>query len=142
MNWGKKLILGMSVFILFILVLSFIMISSSNNDALVETDYYEKGQSYNEEYNAKQNAIKDRVLPIVSPDSSAIRITFPAAVRYRLLCRRASDAGLDTTFSGQLAAEQALILDKSALRSGPWTFRIDYTVNNRDYLFIQEVKMP
>lgn len=47
MNWGTKLIIGMALFMAFIIGLAVFMLNS-NADPLVDKDYYEKGLKYDE----------------------------------------------------------------------------------------------
>jgi hypothetical protein len=65
MNWGTKLIIGMLLFMSFIVVLGVLMIRS-DSDALVETNYYEKGLNYDDEYAAKTQVGKDQASPEIS----------------------------------------------------------------------------
>lgn len=54
MNWGKGLIISMTIFIAFIVGLGFYMVN--NNDALYETDYYQRGEAHSETMVAEEVA--------------------------------------------------------------------------------------
>ncbi|RZM29342.1 MAG: hypothetical protein EOO88_05320 [Pedobacter sp.] len=60
MNWGTKIIIGMAVFMAFILVLGIFMIRS-NPDPLVDEDYYEKGLNYDQELKRMEEIKKDSI---------------------------------------------------------------------------------
>lgn len=54
MNWGKALIISMTIFIVFIVGLGFYMVN--NNDSLYEKDYYQKGEAHTETMEAEEIA--------------------------------------------------------------------------------------
>ena len=142
MNWGKKLVTGLALFMIFMVTLGTIMIMRSGEDALIESDYYEKGQRYNEQYQAKQNALNDMTVPVLLTDQNGVTITFPLPVKYRLTCKRLSDQDMDKIFEGSTEAEQIIELLKGDLPAGPWMLKIEYSANNKDYLFEGEIMMP
>ena len=141
MNWGKKLVIGMAVFMTFIITLGTMMIMRNDEDSLVEQNYYEKGQNYNKEFQQKQDAADDRLLPKISTSNSALTIVFPVQVKYHLICRRPSDAAMDQTLSGT-TADGTIAIQSGTLKSGPWSVRIEYVVEGKNYLFEDEIIMP
>lgn len=142
MNWGTKLVIGMAVFMAFIITLGAMMIMRNDEDSLVEQNYYEKGQNYNKEFQEKQNAADDQILPTVSTSNSALTIVFPVPVKYHLICRRPSDADLDQTLSGATEADGTIAIQSGSMKSGPWSLRIEYEANGKNYLFEDEIVMP
>jgi hypothetical protein len=83
MNWGTKLIIGMLLFMSFIVVLGVLMVRS-DNDALVETNYYEKGLNYDQEYAAKTQVGKDQASPVTSITAAQISIQFKTSAKGKL----------------------------------------------------------
>ncbi len=91
LNWGHKLVIGMSAFILFIVIMVFRMFS--NSDGLEEKGYYEKGNQYQGRIDEMKNveAFRDSVLLSFSdgilqlkftagaPDSAVFRALKPDA---------------------------------------------------------------
>ncbi|HEY0669145.1 MAG TPA: FixH family protein [Sphingobacteriaceae bacterium] len=142
MNWGKKLILGMASFMIFIVVLGSIMIMRSDNDALIENDYYEKGQTYDKVYNAKKDAADDMITPVITTDQYGVTITFPVAVEYKLHCKRSSDYRMDKIIKGNTDNNCTIKLMKGDLAPGPWLLKIEYTPDEKIYLFEGEIMMP
>ena len=142
MNWGKKLVTGLALFMIFMITLGTIMIMRSGEDALIESDYYEKGQRYNEQYQAKQNALDDMTVPVLFTDQNGVTITFPLPVKYKLTYKRLSNQHMDKVFEGSTEAEQIIELLKGDLPAGPWMLKIEYSANNKDYLFEGEIMMP
>ncbi|WP_256004617.1 MULTISPECIES: FixH family protein [Pedobacter] len=56
MNWGSKIIIGMALFMSFIILLGIMMVRSTP-DPLVDEDYYEKGLNYDQELRVKQHRL-------------------------------------------------------------------------------------
>ena len=142
MNWGKKLVVGMALFMAFIVTLGTMMIMRNGDDSLVEQNYYEKGQNYNTDFEKKQRAQDDQMTPKVATSNAGVNIIFPAPVSYQLICRRPSDAHMDQRLSGSTAEDGRIDIPQGVLRPGPWSLRIEYTVNGNQYLFEEEIVVP
>ena len=141
MNWGSKLVLAMGLFMAFIITLSVKMILS-NDDALIEKDYYEKGLNYDETYNSKQSAIADSVVPAIDVNEYGLSISFPDPASCRLNFKRLSDARMDTTFNRDTDEDFSIQVFEGDLQSGPWLLKLNYTINEKNYLLEQEIIMP
>jgi hypothetical protein len=141
MNWGKKLVIGMGSFMIFILSLGAIMIMGNEKDTLIDNDYYEKGQAYDIYYKKKQAASDDGVIPEVIVNQYGITITFCTAVHYRIICRRLSDRNMDKTFEGYTEEDHDVQILNGQLQSGPWLLRIEYSHDNKEYVYETEVRM-
>lgn len=142
MNWGKKLITGLVLFMIFIMGLATVMIMKSGDDALIENNYYEKGQTYDAQYAAKQNAMTDQVVPVITTDEYGTTIAFPLPVNYKLICKRLSDSRMDKVFEGMTRKDRGIKLTKNDLHPGPWLLTIEYTIDDKKYLFEGEIRMP
>jgi hypothetical protein len=142
MNWGMKLMIGMGAFMAFIITLGTLMMMRYDDDSLVDQNYYEKGQNYNLELEKKQNALHDRMLPGISTPDGELIINFPAQVRYRLICRRPSDARMDQSLTGSTGADGIVAIQRKSLKPGPWSIRIEYEAGGRKYLFEDEIVIP
>ena len=59
MNWGTKLVIGMGLFMAFIITLVVFMMRSGSDD-LVDKDYYQKGIEYDKEYTRKNQVQQDQ----------------------------------------------------------------------------------
>lgn len=141
MNWGTKLIFAMALFMAFILTLSIRMIFS-NDDALIESNYYENGLNYSQKYNAKQSAITDSVLPSIKLDNSGMHICFVAPAHCKLSFKRASDSKQDTVFHRFTDQDHCIRTSAGQIGKGPWFFSIEYKLNNKTYLFEKDILMP
>lgn len=131
----------MGLFMVFILCLVAIMIMKSGEDALIENNYYEKGQAFDVDYNKKQLAIDNKVVPVINTNGLGATITFPVPVKYTVVCRRLSDADMDRTFEGYTDEDRSIKIQKGDLEPGPWLLRIEYTANAKSYLFEVEINM-
>lgn len=141
MNWGTKLTIGMILFMAFIVTLVFMMLGPHKADSLIETDYYEKGQMFDLDYNAKQRAKADEMLPVIVADAEGLKLNFPAPVSYQVTLRRLSDAALDKNYRSN-SAQKSLIIPAGELKSGSWLLRIQYNAKGKDYLFQDKVIIP
>lgn len=141
MNWGTKLTIGMILFMAFIVTLVFMMLGPHKADSLIETDYYEKGQTFDADYNAKHQAVKDSMLPDVSADETGLSVKFPAPVMYNASLRHLSDAAMDKQVKSDSAILN-LIIPHHQLKPGSWLLRIQYQVNSKNYLFQEKILVP
>ena len=141
MNWGTKLVIGMVLFMGFIATLVFFMIINNDQDALIEKDYYEKGQNYDLDYKAMQDARDDKIIPIITTDEKGTTILFPVAVAYEMLWRRLSDPSLDRTFKSDIPKNEVFI-PLNDLKSGSWLLRIQYKINEKKYLYQNKIMIP
>jgi hypothetical protein len=142
MNWGKKLVIGMAAFMIFIASLGAVMIMRNDDDGLIEGDYYEKGQAFDVDYKAKQDAIDDMVVPVITTNEYGVTITFPVPVKYQVICRRLSDYHMDKVFNGYTDEDRDIQILKGTLEPGPWLLRIQYSTRKKNYLFEGEIMMP
>lgn len=141
MNWGTKLTIGMLLFMGFIVTLVTLMIKPHKADSLIENDYYEKGQTYDRDYNASQNASTDRMIPVIKTDDQNVSFNFPAPVSYEILFRRLADAKMDRTFESD-SAQTTVLVPRADLKSGSWLLRIEYKANQKEYLYQDKILLP
>jgi len=141
MNWGTKLIIALALFMAFIITLSVKMIFSSE-DALIEKDYYEQGLNYNQKYDARQLAITDSVVPEINVNEDGLTIHFIRPAVCRLNLKRLANSRMDTIITRNTNEDFQVQIMKNELASGPWMLAIDYIIDNKNYLFEQEIIMP
>lgn len=133
--------IAMALFMGFIITLSVNMIYS-NDDALIEKDYYEKGQNYNKKFDAKQQAITDSVVPVIDINEYGLSLHFTRPAICKLNFKRLADAKMDTTFVQPTDEDFAIQVLEGELASGPWILTINYTIAKKSYIFEQEITMP
>lgn len=142
MNWGTKLIIGMLSFMAFILVLGVLMIRSEN-DALVDSDYYERGLSYNEEYLQKELVIKDDARPVIELAGDNLTIAFKTQATGTLKIMRSAKKSMDRMLNFKTDSTSIVVLRANDLAKGHWKFIIKWQAGNgKTYLNEQEVLIP
>lgn len=141
MNWGTKLIIAMGLFITFIITLSVKMITS-NDDALIENNYYEKGLKYDETYKARHDAITDSVVPLIDVNDFGLNISFTGPAKCILEFKRLSDAKMDTTLERLTDEDFSIQVYEDDLESGAWRLSLKYIIDNKTYLLEREIIMP
>lgn len=138
MNWGAKLVIGMLLFMAFIVGLAFFMITSSSDD-LIEADYYQSGLDYSKEFDSRNAAITDSVVPLVITSQAGLHLQFSSLASYTLTCKRLSNSSLDTVFVG---LDSVISIDRTTLVPGPWQIQLKYRIHNKNYRLKREVVLP
>lgn len=134
MNWGTKIVLGMAVFMLFIIGMVVYMFRVHGNDTLVDEDYYEKGINYDEEYNANQNVITDKAEPKITISESQIIIQLKDSADYNLTLTRPSTKRDKLADSGATVSDANLIIiNRLNMHSGIWYLELKWTSNAKKY---------
>ena len=142
MNWGTKIVLGMIAFMLFIVAMVVYMFSVHGNDALVDEDYYEKGINYNQEYNAIQNVLLDKVEPNISITKNQIIIKLKDSANYEIKLMRPSTVKNDIYKKGNTVSNNNLILiDRVNMHNGLWFLELKWISNGKNYLFKSNIRL-
>ncbi|RYG09282.1 MAG: nitrogen fixation protein FixH [Chitinophagaceae bacterium] len=140
MNWGTKLVLGMALFMSFIIGMVVYMFKQHGNDALVEDDYYEKGINYDEEYNAKANTLNDDATPTIKLSKSQLILQLKNAADYQLTLMRPSAAAKDVKSRGKTVGDSNLIIvDATKLDKGMWSLKLEWKANGKNYQFKKDI---
>lgn len=142
MNWGTKIVLGMSGFILFIVAMVIYMFHVHGNDALVDDDYYEKGINYNQEYSAKQNVIAENAQPLITINKYQVIIELKDSASFDLKLMRPSTVKDDIKLKGNTIGSSNLILvDTKKMHSGLWFLELKWNRNNKNYLYSKNITL-
>lgn len=139
-NWGTGLVIGMLLFIGFIL---FLVIKMTTNEALnhdlVTEDYYNKELRYQEEIDAEKNMndFKENIHGEKIADGWLLK--FPkeidaSKIKGTVFLFRPSNKKLDFDFPIELSSSNLLIPDERLL-DGRWNITIDWSYNNKNYLY-------
>lgn len=142
MNWGTKIVIGMGAFIAFIVVLIVLMLRSET-DALVETDYYEKGLKYDSTYTRKEQVIKDHAAPEIKWSEGILVIKFKTQSSGSLKLMRTSDKGMDRNLDFETDSLNELHLSTAHLTKGQWHLILQWRNEGlTGYLDEREVMIP
>ena len=137
MNWGTKLVIGMALFMSFIITLAVLMIRSDSDD-LVDTNYYEKGIEYNKDYDRKNQLIKDKAEPeIIVKDNLTIVFKSPAIGSIRFL--HPSDKTKDSTMNINSGTGTQVDFPLESFRKGHWKVSIEWKSNGKSYLYDKNI---
>jgi hypothetical protein len=141
MNWGTKLVIGMACFMTMIIVYAVLMMRS-DKDALVDTDYYEKGINYNLEYRKKSHVREDRAEPKLELRNDSLVVTFTRAASGQLRIIRTADKRLDQQY--EISTDTSKVFRVPVLKNarGLWKVQLDWTSMGRPYLYEKEVMLP
>lgn len=134
MNWGTKLFIALGIFMVGIVAAGVYMVTN-DHDALVETDYYEKGISYDETYDRRQNLINEQAEPRIEIVNDSLVIHFKhRGNKGQMLFRKPSDKGQDTQIDFQTAAS-SYRLALPNISSGKWDFVLIWQSNGMPYQY-------
>lgn len=143
-HWGTGLVIGMVLFMGFIL---YMVITMSTNKRyshdLVTEAYYEKEMLYQNEIDAETNThfLSEKISG--KKTEKGWLLTFPeeleaATVEGTVFLYRPSNKQLDFNFPIELSGSNLLIPDKRLLE-GRWNVTVDWTYQNRAYMYKNEI---
>lgn len=137
MNWGTKLVIGMALFMAFIITLAVLMIRSDSDD-LVDTNYYEKGIEYNKDYDRKNQLIKDKAEPeIIVEDNLTIIFKSPAVGSIRFI--HSSDKTKDNTMNINSGTGTQVEFPLESFRKGHWKVSLEWKSNGKSYMYDKNI---
>ena len=131
----------MLCFMSFIIVLAVKMINSKT-DALVDTDYYEKGLDYDKDYNRKEQVKTDKAAPQINIIDGNIVLIFKDRAEGEIKMVRNSDKKLDKNISVKTDAQHLVRVPLEGLEKGQWRLIISWTTDGKAYLDEREVMVP
>lgn len=140
MNWGKGIVIALTLFIGFI---SFLVVKIMSQDVdLVSEDYYKQEIDYEariqKEQNGLNNAAKIELIDqeayvvVQLPDSSSL-------TNVVLNLKRPNDEKLDKSF--KIEGTKTFMLPKSSLEKGKYDLTIDYTINGEECLMKKVINL-
>ncbi|HYK77256.1 MAG TPA: FixH family protein [Daejeonella sp.] len=137
MNWGTKICIGLGLFMSFIITLAVLMMRSSSDD-LVESDYYEKGIAYDQDYNRKKQVEEDQAQPKLEIKDHVLQVTFTQPAVGQVRFKHSSDKKFDTQMDFQ-SQGKLVELPLKDIRSGQWRLIFEWQSNGKNYLFEKEM---
>jgi hypothetical protein len=137
MNWGTKLVIGMGLFMSFIITLAVLMIRSDSDD-LVDVNYYEKGIEYDKDYDRKNQLIKDMAEPEINV-TDQLTIIFKSPAKGSLRFIHPSDKTKDNTISIDSGNDNQVQIPLDEYRKGHWKVSIEWESNQKSYLYEKNI---
>lgn len=137
MNWGKGIIAGMIIFMLFILSMCIYMFRMPADE--YDHQYYEKGLSFNKDYDREQQVSKDHAQPSISQvgDHLVIRFKAPAAGKISLI--RPDDKSSDAAYPLQSGENNIVMILLTPIKKGQWQIMLEWESYHKAYLYQQEI---
>lgn len=143
-TWPMGIVIALVSFIIFILFFVYKAHFIKEYDHhLVSEDYYKDELNYQQDIDKLKNAVLLREDVTVKKVKEGLQITFPTEFNYEdikgtIKFMRMSNNKIDFQQPIVLASNKYLIKDES-LVAGRWNVRIEWSVNNKEYLFKQKL---
>src|SRR5690606_31660473 len=138
MNWGVKIFITLLTFIIAAVSTGVYMVSQ-DHDSLVDDDYYEKGLSYDTEYEDKSNVQQLSMKPEFIVEGHVLKIQFKqASNKGRIKLQRTADSSQDQLVDFNISnSEYTLPLDR--FQEGEWKLFLQW--ESRGISFLVEENM-
>ncbi|WP_298509004.1 FixH family protein [uncultured Kordia sp.] len=143
-NWGTGIVIAFIAFISFIMYFIVNMnVQSKYDHDLVTDSYYEEELQYQSSIDKQRNAQKLTENIRLTHTNSGIQIKFPSAfdiqkIKGNVFLYRPSNKQFDFEIPISLSHHTLLIPDNRLL-DGRWNIQVDWSYNNTDYLFKEEI---
>jgi len=137
MNWGKGIITGMIVFMLFILSMCVYMFASPTDE--YDHQYYEKGLNFNKDYDREQQVTKDHAQPSIQQIDSELVLRFTKPVKGKIAFVRPSNQKMDKSFKLETAEENIVEIPTTTLSTGQWQLVLEWETDHKSYLYQHEI---
>ncbi|MDR6942765.1 FixH family protein [Mucilaginibacter pocheonensis] len=139
MNWGKGIIIGMGLFMLFIIFMCVKMFLLPADD--YDHHYYEKGLNFDKDYAKEKQVAADKAQPLIWVSGGVVNILFTEQASGTARFVRPSSEALDKTFAIHTQAEKSAILPVGSLAKGRWRIVLEWESGNKNYLYEKEVDL-
>jgi len=140
MNWGKSIIAGMIVFMLFILAMFIKMMNSNTDD--YDHQYYEKGLTFDTDYAKEKQVVTDKAGPQISIVHDSLKVQFITAARGELNFVRPADNRMDRSVTFHTGVNGLFATKLHLAASGRWQLVFNWQSNSKKYLYQKEVYIP
>jgi hypothetical protein len=137
MNWGKGIVTGMIVFMLFILSMCFYMFRMPADE--YDHQYYEKGLNFDRDFNKEQQVVKDHAQPIIATVAKTCPISFTQSAKGTVKFIRPSSEALDSSVVLNTGGGNTATIPLQNLVTGRWQIVIDWTSGSKAYLYQQDI---
>ncbi|AMR33550.1 hypothetical protein A0256_20045 [Mucilaginibacter sp. PAMC 26640] len=137
MNWGKGIIGGMVLFMLFILSMCIYMFMAPEDG--YDHQYYEKGLNFDKDFKKEQQVQKDQASPLITVWNKSVRIRFvkPAAGTIKFV--RPANEALHKEIKLDSLAGNEVAINTENMAVGRWQIILNWDSNHKAYLYHQEI---
>lgn len=143
-NWGTGIVIGMLLFMSFILYFVITISTDKKYDYdLVTEEYYQKEMAYQTEIDAENNSNSLESAISGEKSDSGWMLTFPknidhAKIDGTVFMYRPSNKAVDFVIPIQITSGQMLI-PANKLAPGRWNIIIDYRYDGKHYMYKEEI---
>jgi hypothetical protein len=137
MNWGKGIIAGMLVFMLFIISMCIYMFRIPADE--YDHQYYEKGLRFDRDYDRERQVGIDHAQPLITRNGQTLLLKFTAPVTGKINFIRPSNQALDKEFQFNSGASDTATISLAAIWTGQWQLVLEWESNHKAYLYHQEI---
>jgi len=144
-NWGTGIVIGMLLFIGFIMYFVVTMMSSSDYDHdLVVEDYYKAELHYQQDIDAEENALALEDHIEVEKKGTKMFLKFPENMDLNKLkgtvsFYRPSNKKLDFYIPFSEIQDREFQIPEAQLVNGRWNIKVTWQKNEKDFMFKKEV---
>jgi nitrogen fixation protein FixH len=135
MNWGKGIIAGMALFMLFIISMCVYMFTMPVDE--YDHQYYEKGLNFDKDFNKEKQVSVDHAQPTITITGQFVKVNFTTPATGTVSFLRPSSEALDKVFKLDGGTDQAFSMEHLPL--GRWQMVVDWQSNHKAYLYHQEI---
>jgi len=135
MNWGKGIVAGMVLFIVFILSMCIYMFRMPVDE--YDHQYYEKGLNFNKDFDKEKQVSVDHAQPIINVEGPVAKISFVAPATGTIRFLRPSSEALDKLLRLDGNKEQTISLTN--IVRGRWQVVLEWESNKKAYLYQQDI---
>jgi hypothetical protein len=140
MNWGKGIISGMILFMLFILSMCFYMFRMPQDE--YDHQYYEKGLNFDRDFNKEKQVTADHAQPQIMIKGKTCSIIFVQPAHGNIHFIRPSSQALDKTMALNTGSSNKAEVSLQQLSAGRWQIILDWKSTDKAYLYQQEITIP
>jgi hypothetical protein len=137
MNWGKGLILGMSLFMLFIIGLVVRMFTAPADE--YDHSYYEKGLNFDADYKRERQVVLDKATPLIQQNNKTLLLKFIAPAKGNIKFIRPSNQQLDKDFPINSNVDNEASASTVGIQPGKWQLLLTWQSNHKEYRYQQEI---
>jgi len=139
MNWGKGIITGMIVFMLFILSMCIYMFRMPTDE--YDHQYYEKGLNFDQDFNKESQVAKDHAKPIITIGGEYCKVLFIQPAKGSIRFIRPSSQAMDKLQAINTGIEKHVAIPIASLVRGRWQIILEWQSQGKSYLYQQEITL-
>ena len=139
-NWGRGLIIGMSIFMLFIIGLVVAIFSQKPDN--YDHSYYEKGLDFDNDYKRGQQVVTDNAKPVLKMEGKTLQLSFKGQAQGKLHFQRPSDEKMDKEIPFKTDSAGRVELPLARFEKGSWQLIFEWNSQEKQYLYQQQIIIP